>query len=205
MPTKLTLIAAILVLFTAYAALPLGLTEPMLTIEGDIEKSELVAVGRGILVENRDDAPIMARFGKMLIDRIEVDGTVRAFAGENSILGAARELFTSGNQLVAVLIVFFSVGVPSVKLLLLLTASLPPAARWRGVLIKTADVSSKWSMADVFVIAIFLAWLGGNGLGGDNSLVAFKATLGNGFWFFLGYCLLSILGSLLLGRTVSNA
>ena len=55
-------------------------------------------------------------------------------------------------------------------------------------------------MADVFVIAIFIAFLAGNGLQENQGLVDFHATLENGFWFFLGYCLVSILATQLLAH-----
>ena len=59
-------------------------------------------------------------------------------------------------------------------------------------------------MADVFVIAIFIAYLAGNGIREDRGLVDFQATLGIGFWYFLGYCLVSILGTQLLTSAIKN-
>ena len=50
-------------------------------------------------------------------------------------------------------------------------------------------------MADVFVVAIFVAFLASNGLEGSSDLVAFNAQLGPGFLFFVGFCLLSILAT----------
>ena len=53
-------------------------------------------------------------------------------------------------------------------------------------------------MADVFVVAIFVAYLASNGLEGGSDLVAFNAQLGPGFWFFVGFCLLSIFATQLI-------
>jgi uncharacterized paraquat-inducible protein A len=73
-------------------------------------------------------------------------------------------------------------------------------------LVWTSNAISKWSMADVFVIAIFIAYLAGNGIQESRGLVDFTATLGVGFWYFLAYCLLSILGTQVLsaGMQVST-
>ena len=57
---------------------------------------------------------------------------------------------------------------------------------------------SKWSMADVFVIAIFIAFLAAKGIREDTGLVNFDAVVGTGFYYFLGYCLLSILSAQIL-------
>jgi len=68
---------------------------------------------------------------------------------------------------------------------------------------------SKWSMADVFVVAVFLAVLSTNHgqtvtthliniLGFQMSFDIATQTLsaaGEGFYFFSGYCLLSLLGT----------
>ena len=59
-------------------------------------------------------------------------------------------------------------------------------------------------MADVFVIAIFIAFLAGNGLQETRGLVDFQASLGDGFWFFLGYCLVAIAGTQLLSAGIKG-
>ncbi len=45
---------------------------------------------------------------------------------------------------------------------------------------------SKWAMVDVFVVAIWVAFLAGKAA--DN----FDATIERGFYFFVAYCLLSL-------------
>jgi len=50
----------------------------------------------------------------------------------------------------------------------------------------------------VFVVALFVAYLAGNGLKEKRALVDFNSELGSGFYYFLGYCLLSILATQLL-------
>jgi hypothetical protein len=51
-------------------------------------------------------------------------------------------------------------------------------------------------MADVFVIALIIVFLGANS--SDSGLIETTAELEIGFYFFLGYCLLSIISSQLL-------
>ena len=53
-------------------------------------------------------------------------------------------------------------------------------------------------MADVFVIAVFLAFLAAKGIREDTGLVSFDASLGSGFYFFLGYCILSVASAQIL-------
>jgi len=57
---------------------------------------------------------------------------------------------------------------------------------------------SKWAMADVFVVGIFVAFLGANAM--DNT----KATLLPGFYYFSGYVLLSALLAFLLEKLLKN-
>jgi uncharacterized paraquat-inducible protein A len=56
---------------------------------------------------------------------------------------------------------------------------------------------AKWSMADVFVVALFIAYLAANATqsSGDPaapSLVAFDARFGSGFYWFAAYCVCSL-------------
>ena len=134
----------------------------------------------------------------MVVDTLEVSGTVEAFDKTRSILGTAQELHANGHLLVAVLIVIFSVVVPLTKALILLGMLLPVSRKVKNALLWISSNISKWSMADVFVIAIFIAFLAGNGIQESRGLVEFQASLGTGFWFFLSYCLVSILGTQLL-------
>jgi len=140
----------------------------------------------------------------MVVDSLDVSGTVNAFDKTRSIIGTAQELYNNGHVPVALLIVIFSVGVPVFKGLLLLSLSIPMRASIHRFILATSNVISKWSMADVFVIAIFIAYLAGNGIREDRGLVEFQATLGVGFWYFLGYCLVSILGTQLLTASLKS-
>lgn len=185
-------------LLCAYALLFPGLTQPVLSVAGTVEKAKLVEVGKQLIQESPNTPAMVTNLVNMVVDNLQVSGSVDAFAKTRSILGTAEELHQNQHTFVAIMIVVFSVLIPLLKALLLLSLLLPIAANIKTALLSASDALSKWSMADVFVIAIFIAFLASNGIRESSGLVDFTATLGNGFWFFLGYCLVSILGTQLL-------
>lgn len=109
-----------------------------------------------------------------------------------SILGTVRNLYDTGNRLVSGLILLFSVIVPFAKGLLLLAVLAFPAARWRLSVFRFVGRIGKWSMSDVFVMGILLAYLAVGAASGVT------AALHEGFWCFLGYCLLSVASAQLM-------
>jgi uncharacterized paraquat-inducible protein A len=86
--------------------------------------------------------------------------------------------------------------VPLVKsgVIFYLLLSRNPDLRWYGFV----NAISKWAMADVFAISIFIAFLGANAMESTN------ATLEPGFYYFSGYVLLSGLVAMLLGKKLRN-
>jgi hypothetical protein len=191
-------ILGVLLLVCAYFLLLPGLTQPMLSVSGTVEKTKLVEVGKELIKESPNTPSLVNNLVDMVVESLDVQGTVQAFDKTRSILATARELQANGHLPVAVLIVLFSVIVPLIKALILLAMLLPVNVSVRSGLLWVSNAISKWSMADVFVIAIFIAFLAGNGIEESRGLVDFEASLGVGFWYFLSYCLLSILGTQLL-------
>ncbi|MDF1764111.1 MAG: paraquat-inducible protein A, partial [Oleibacter sp.] len=63
----------------------------------------------------------------------------------------------------------------------------PSPWRWRMV-----AMISKWSMVDVFVVAILVAFMTA------KATAELQAELLPGFWWFLSFCLLSVLSGQLL-------
>jgi uncharacterized paraquat-inducible protein A len=94
----------------------------------------------------------------------------------------------------------FSVIIPLIKGLLLLTSLWIPEVRIKKRLVGIANVISKWSMADVFVVAVIVAYLAANASGDMGEIFSMTATLGSGFYFFLTYCILSLLSAQLMSR-----
>lgn len=107
------------------------------------------------------------------------------FEETQSILRAARRLYDSQNYFVAALIVFFSVVVPVLKagLLAVILWVRNPALKYRLYLFVRS--ASKWAMADVFAVGVFIAFMAGNAL--DN----LDAKLHPGYYYFIAYCLVS--------------
>jgi paraquat-inducible protein A len=107
------------------------------------------------------------------------------FRETQSILRAVRRLYDSKNYFVAGLILLFSVIVPFIKMAMLgiILAVKSPLSRYRLYLFVRS--MSKWAMADVFAVGVFIAFMAGNAL--DN----LNATLHPGYYYFIGYCLVS--------------
>lgn len=128
---------------------------------------------------------------------------------ELSLINTIEELFQDDRILVALLILIFSICIPVIKTVLVSIAFLKREQVIEKKIIKFVASIGKWSMADVFVIAIFLAILSTNHAETTNAqqlaLFGFKLSLnissetlsvvGQGFYYFTGYCLLSLLGT----------
>ena len=124
---------------------------------------------------------------------IELMGAKREiFRQTQSILQAVRGLLDSGNLFVATLIILFSVLVPFLKSIAFFVILLLKQATTQHRLYVTVRSLSKWSMADVFVVGVFIAYLAS--VATDN----LNAALEPGFYYFVGYCLVSNLAFQLL-------
>lgn len=124
---------------------------------------------------------------------IDLLGTTREiFRQTQSVLEAVRRLHESGNDFVAGLILFFSITVPFLKALALgiMLAMRNQASKYRLYLFVRS--LSKWAMADVFAVGVFIAMLAAQGT--DN----LDGIAGPGFYYFAAYCLLSNLAFQLL-------
>ena len=110
------------------------------------------------------------------------------------ILGTIAKLVGSGNLVIAVLLALFSVVTPLIKLLLSAAALLVRSRAARRVSLGTVELIGKWSMTDVFVVAVLLAFLAAR----TEQLT--DATLGIGLYFFAAYGVLSLAASQLMVR-----
>lgn len=108
------------------------------------------------------------------------------FRETRSITRIIRSLHESGNDFVAGLILLFSVIVPVVKGALLAFVAIvnDPVRRYR-VYRFVRDIS-KWAMADVFVVGVYVAFLSAKAT--DN----LDAELHIGFYLFTAYCLVAL-------------
>ena len=116
------------------------------------------------------------------------------------------EMHRPAMSLVAVLVILFSVVFPALKMLAL-SASLfrPSLLRNSRIVRLLAFELSKWSMADVMVLAIFMSFIAFNGviesgMGGIRAEPAVQqlviptnsSTILPGYYLFIGFCLASI-------------
>jgi hypothetical protein len=137
------------------------------------------------------------------------------FYQSKSILDVVHLLITDGDPglvLVGALILLFSVLIPVSKIIAsLLTIHLGRAPRnlvHRFLVLK----SGKWSMADVMVVAIFMAFIGFRGIVSNQMaelqdyssniqvLTTNNSGLQIGFYLFLSYCLMGLLLGLRLEK-----
>lgn len=119
-------------------------------------------------------------------------GRMEFYNQTQSIMQSIKALFDSGNHVVAILILLFSVVVPLLKAIFLLLAFSFPMAKVRYYLHQIVLLIGKWSMADVFVVGIFMAYMAG------QAHPSATASLHDGFYYFTAYCVLSILAAQLM-------
>ena len=109
------------------------------------------------------------------------------FKYKQSILQAVETLYEEGFYLVSFLILFFSVMIPVLKGVVIL---------WVFFFGEVSDKTSahnfifrigRWSMADVFAVGAFIAYLG------SKASSMLDANLEIGFYYFTGYCIVSLL------------
>ena len=116
-----------------------------------------------------------------------------------SIFGVISELYASSYWIVAVCLTFFSVLIPILKGVLTIVALEARSLSKKIKIAKLLHSISKWSMADVFVASILLANFAVKS--NENT----HADLFLGFYFFLSYCLLSMVTTTLLQNKFQGA
>lgn len=123
---------------------------------------------------------------------IPILGTLQFYNETQSIYQSIVALWQHNNVLVAILILVFSIVIPVVKALLLCIAMLMRHQKSSVSLHRFISFISKWSMADVFVVSVFMAFLATQ----SNDFI--EAVIHPGFYYFLAYCVISIIATQLL-------
>ncbi|MFV8819355.1 paraquat-inducible protein A [Haliea sp. E17] len=197
---KLLVLASIVL---SLALLYPGVTLPVLTLQGSIERSQLAEMGITMLAgENASEQQRQMLGGLaafMGLDQME--GEVQIYHSTRSIWETAEDLAASHNLFVALLILTFSIVIPTCKLLLQAVT----LAVEHPALVALNSALSKWSMADVFVMALLVTYLAGSASGRMGDQLTMQAQLEPGFYCFLGYCLFSIVAGGLLRRAAAPA
>ena len=124
---------------------------------------------------------------------------VEVYEQTRSIVSSVQRLYEVGSPVPATLILLFSVIVPLGKAALVAWAMFIADRNRRGRVLSFVEAIAKWSMADVFVVALFIAYLAAQasatptqGPNATPALIAFTARFGPGFYWFAAYCLFSL-------------
>lgn len=203
-----------------------GIFLPVLTIRGVLTKEGVAYVAPMMLEKGLNEEtmktlsslinPSMINMMKalggdlrqMIIDKLGPQLTaalqqgvdnVEVYQQTRSIIGAVRQLYDVGSPLPATLILLFSVVVPLTKAALVAAALYMRNAATRMRTLHFVEAIAKWSMADVFAVALFIVFLAAQASqqppGAPESappLLAFTAHFGPGFYWFASYCLFSL-------------
>ncbi|MBV72438.1 MAG: hypothetical protein CMH52_14025 [Myxococcales bacterium] len=170
-----------------------GISMPMLDVEAKLGALSIVIAGEAFTFANQ----LVFYQSKSIIDFV----LLMVRSGQLDVM------------IVGLLIGLFSVIFPFFKLLCTGVCALFSRASKRSKVIQFfALKSGKWSMADVMVVSIFMAYIGFSRLihtqlsqigaqHGDIDVLTTNGTgLQVGFYFFLAFCLLGLVLSSILGR-----
>lgn len=170
-------------LLVALVCLTIGLFTPIL---------EIAAFERDLSI------PVKVKTDFLSLDidyTAKFDGEMYFYYQSKSIVELIGLLLQQGNWVVGISILVFSLLFPLGKTLFTLLALLRPSLINKPLFSFFIFKTSKWSMADVFVAAIFLSFLAFNnmqtGIQTDSNILW-------GLYYFLAYCILAILSAVLL-------
>jgi hypothetical protein len=175
-----TRIGTVAIIITAIACLINGILAPML---------EIAAFQEDVSIPIR----VKTGFLSMNIDYTQTfPGEMYFYYQSKSVVELISLLFRQNNYVVGIAILLFSVLIPlgknSLSLAGLIRSRLPESRWLRWLLLR----SGKWSMADVFVVALFLGFLAFQNM---QTGIQTVSNLLIGFYFFLAYVLLAIWAS----------
>ena len=223
MPSKTTRTTVLTLLAVSLALLIPGLFLPVLTIRGVLTREGVAHVAPTMLERGLSDEtiavlksmmnPSIVSFlgatggdlRKIILDKLTPQITaalqknvdeVEVYQQTRSIVGSVRRLYEVGSPVPATLILLFSVIVPLGKGALVAWAMFLGDDGRRHML-RFVEGIAKWSMADVFVVALFIAYLAAQASttppgSAAPALVAFTAYFGAGFYWFAAYCVFSL-------------
>ncbi|MFT4600358.1 MAG: hypothetical protein ACI857_000532 [Arenicella sp.] len=168
-------------IFSALAFLYLGLNAPLMEIEAYVDDF-------GISMDLSFAQP-----------ELGIEGRVYALYQMKSVLGVIGFLYTGGNIPVAIIILIFSIVFPMIKLVSSLVVFIWPGSKYSKNAILVIEKLGKWSMADVFVAAVFLAFFSFSNMSlgvetGSSALI--------GLYFFVAFVVFSIFSGYFLKRVV---
>ncbi len=119
-------------------------------------------------------------------------GEVTLSYESKTLLGTITKLFAQSNYLIGILVLLFSVLIPLFKSLLIIMYGFFKETGFGRGSVKVIEKIGKWSMADVFIVALLVV------LFSTKQDIHTSLRVETGLYFFIGYVLLSMLGSSLL-------
>jgi len=126
---------------------------------------------------------------------LPVLGMVTLSFETKSIIGTIQKLYEHKNYIIALIVLLFSIIIPLVKTLVILLYGFLKESGLGKNIIKTLDKLGKWSMADVFIVAFLVVFFS------TKQDIHSSLVVESGLYFFLGYVLLSMIGSTLMSKT----
>ena len=182
-----------------------GLTLPLMSIEATVEKQGMLELTVDALTPPDDSQQFFQPLLQSLVSQLQVEGSVTVFKSTRSLWSTMSELVSNGHVLVGLLIGMFGVLIPVFKILLVSFSLFTKQARLKQTSLKLSSTLSKWSMSDVFVMGLIVAFLAINANEYAVNTVRMTATLGSGFYFFVAYCLSAIAAAQLMALDDNGA
>ena len=228
-------LAALAGLALTLALLIPGLVLPVITVRGMLQPDGLAELAPQLLSQGISDQSIAAikplmnpalvplmemapgglkgalvkQLSTQLATELKKGQQIEVYHQTRSILGSVEHLYRVRSHTAATLILLFSVIVPFAKMSLVSWALFrrDEAARQRTT--HFVEIIAKWSMADVFAVALFITYLAAQATqsapGTSSAIIAFDASFGPGFYWFAAYCVVSLAVQQWTARAVTRA
>lgn len=193
-PKKILFPNYIFLVFISLVIILLGITIPMIEIDARIDEFTINLLGEQLSFTNQ----VLFYQSKSIFEVVQI--LVQSSSYQSIFVGC--------------LIFLFSIIFPLLKLISSLALAKQPHLQSNKMMYFFAIKSGKWSMADVFVVAIFMAFIGFRGVLRNqlNQLENFdesvqvittdQSTFGVGFIMFLAFCLLGLILSTSIERNI---
>ena len=216
---RMTALAALAV---TLALLIPGLVRPVITVRGLLQPDGIAELAPQLLSQGISDQSIAAikplinpallplmelapgglkgalvkQLSTQLGTELKKGQPIEVYLQTRSILGSVDYLYRAGSHTAATLILLFSVIVPFAKMSLVSWALFRRDAMARQRTLNLVEIIAKWSMADVFAVALFITYLAAQATqsapGTSSAIIAFDASFGPGFYWFASYCVVSL-------------
>ncbi len=124
------------------------------------------------------------------------EGRIYYYFQSKSVDSIIKLLYKDGNNTIANVILAFSVIIPLFKLLVTTLLLYWEKARQNKVVTIILTLIGKWSMADVFVTGVFVAYFSFHSM--HMGQIETESSVLVGFYYFLSYAVVSILASIML-------